>query len=165
MPLTNKTNLMNEDYGKNFKEHLLKQYELFVESSEKISLKRMSTNKFYLAVNTGIFAIAGYLTILTNPIIAILLSIMGIFLCLSWMNCLGSYRRLNTAKFKIIHQLEKNLPANIFKKEDEYLNNYYTLTNFEKFIPILFIILYAVMIVWFLPSMVSDLIKNINGGI
>jgi uncharacterized membrane protein len=164
MPLKNKINLMNENYGDGFKEHLLKQYEIFVESSEQISLKRMSTNKFYLAVNTGIFAIAGYLTILTNPLIAILLSILGIFLCLSWINSLSSYRRLNKAKFKIIHQLEEKLPANLFMKEDEYLNKYYTLTNLERFIPSLFIIFYGVIILWFSPQIITDLIKNINGG-
>jgi hypothetical protein len=164
MQLKNKIKLINENYKNKSNETILRQYELFAQSSEQISLKRMSTNKFYLGVSTTIFAIASYLTILKDSLIIVLLSSIGIFLCLSWINAIESYKKLNAAKFKIIHELETYLPANLFKKEDEYLNCYYNLTNLEKFIPVSFIFLYGIILVFFLPTLLIELIKNLIGG-
>jgi len=162
--LSMNVDLINKEYGNEFESHLLRQYELFVESSEKVSSKRMSVNKFYLGVNTGIFAIASYLAILKSPLTVILLSLVGTLICLSWINGLESYKRLNHAKFKIIHELENHLPAKIYSKEDEYLNKYYTLTNLEKFIPVVFIIFYALIVLYYLLPFSNWLIKIINGG-
>lgn len=156
--------LINENYKGNQKEHLLRQYELFVNSSEKISSKRMTSNNFYLGANTALFSVASYLSILSKSFVVLILSFIGIFLCLSWLSNLASYKRLNNAKFKVIHELEAHLPARVFTKEDEYLNNYYTLTKLEGIIPYLFIILYGVTILLFLPSLIIDLINNINLG-
>ena len=162
MQLKNKIDLINKNYKEKSNEHLLKQYDMFVQSSEQISLNRMSTNKFYLGVSTVIFAIASYLTILKNPLFVTLLSFVGMFLCLSWINSIKSYKRLNSAKFKIIHELEEHLPANLFKKEDEYLNYRYTLTNLEQFIPVLIIVLYGFIIIFSLPSSLEVIIKQLE---
>ena len=111
--------LINKNYKGNKEEHLLRQYELFVNGSEKISSKRMSANNYYLSANTALFAFAGYLSILSKSFVAIILSFCGILLCLSWISNLTSYKRLNHAKFKVIHELEEHLPARVFAKEDE----------------------------------------------
>jgi len=158
----NKRDLINENYSGNKEEHLLKQYEIFVHGSEKVSSNRMTTNNFYLGANTALFAIAGYLSILSKSFVAIILSCIGILLCLSWASNLASYKRLNSAKFRVIHSLEDYLPARVFTKEDEYLNSYYTLTKLEKYIPYLFIILYGVIIFLFLTPLMIDIINNLN---
>ena len=160
----NKQDLINKNYKGNKEEHLLKQYELFVNSSEKISSKRMTANNFYLSVNTALFAVAGYLSILSKSFVVIILSIIGILLCLSWIFNLTSYKRLNSAKFRVIHDLEEHLPARIFTKEDEYLNGHYTLTRLEKYIPYLFILLYGTIILLFLLPLITGLINNIDLG-
>ena len=95
----NKVDLINKNYKGNKEDHLMKQYEMFINSSENVSSKRMTSNNFYLVVNTALFAIAGYLSILSKPLVVIILSFIGIFLCLSWSLHLSSYKRLNTAKF------------------------------------------------------------------
>lgn len=158
----NKQDLINKDYKGNREEHLLRQYELFVNSSEKISSKRMTANNFYLGVNTTIFAVAGYLSILSKSLVVVILSFIGMLLCLSWISNLTSYKKLNNAKFKVIHDLEEHLPARTFTKEDEHLNSYYTLVNLEKYIPYLFMILYGTIILLFLPSLIANLINNLN---
>jgi len=160
----NKIELMNENYGGNKNESLLKQYEMLVNSSEKVSSKRMNSNNFYLGVNTTLFAVASYLSVLSRLWVVMIISFIGILLSLCWISSLTSYKKLNSAKFKIIHDLEEYLPARIFAKEDEYLNSYYTLTNLEKYIPYLFIILYSILIIIFLPYLVIDLINNIAFG-
>jgi len=160
----NKRDLINKDYKGNKEEHLLKQYELFVNSSENISSRRITSNNFYLGANTALFAIAGYLSILSKSFVAVILSIIGIFLCLSWVSNLASYKRLNSAKFRVIHELEEYLPARVFTKEDEYLKGYYTLTKLERYIPYMFIILYGIILIIFLPSLIIDLLNNIYLG-
>jgi len=160
----NKRDLINKNYKGNKEEHILKQYEIFVDSSEKVSSNRMTTNNFYLGANTALFAIAGYLSILSKSFVVIILSIIGILLCLSWASNLASYKRLNSAKFRVIHDLEEHLPARIFTKEDEYLNSYYTLTKLERYIPYLFIILYGIILILFLPSLIAYLINNVSLG-
>jgi len=155
--IRNKQELVNEKYKGNKEEHLLKQYEIFVKSSENISSKRMTSNNFYMGANTALFAIAGYLSILSKSYV-IILSLIGIFLCVSWISNLASYKRLNSAKFRVIHELEEHLPARVFTKEDEYLRGYYTLTKLEKYIPYLFIILYVIII------FIVGLINNLNFG-
>lgn len=160
----NKRDLINKDYKGNSEEHLLKQYELFVNSSEKVSSKRMTANNFYLGANTALFAVTGYLSILSKSFVVIMLSSIGILLCLSWISNLASYKRLNSAKFRVIHDLEEHLPARVFTKEDEYLNGHYTLTKLEKYIPYLFTILYGTIIILFLLPLIAGLINNINLG-
>lgn len=162
--IRNKQDLINRNYKGNKEEHLLKQYELFVNSSEKISSKRMAANNFYLGANTALFAVAGYLSILSKSFIVIMLSLIGIVLCLSWISNLASYKRLNSAKFRVIHELEEYLPARVFTKEDEYLKGDYTLTKLEKYIPYLFITFYMIVMVIFLPSLILNLINKINFG-
>lgn len=163
----NKRDLINKDYKGNKEEHILRQYELFVNSSEKVSSNRLTSNNFHLGANTALFAVAGYLSIISKPLMAVILSVIGIFLCLSWASNLSSYKRLNSTKFRVIHELEEHLPARVFTKEDEYLNGYYCFTKFEKYIPYLFIVLYAILLLIFLPSLIAGLINYINltGGI
>ena len=131
---------------KNDKNIILKQYEIFVKSSENISLKRMSTNKFYVGLNTILFVIASYTTILLNNFATIILSTIGILLCIVWISNISSYKKLNSAKFKVIHKLEEQLPEKPFTNEDLYLKGNYELTKIEKVIPLLFIVSYLLII-------------------
>lgn len=160
----NKRDLINKDYKGNKEEHILRQYELFVNGSEKVSSNRLTSNNFHLGANAALFAVAGYLSIISRPLMAVILSVIGILLCLSWASNLSSYKRLNSTKFRVIHELEEHLPARVFTKEDEYLNSYYCITNLEKYIPYLFIILYTLLIIIFLPSLIVGLINYINLG-
>jgi hypothetical protein len=68
-------------------EILLKQYEIFTKTADDITVRRLQTNKFYLAILLGLFTIAGFLhkngmtgTQSDQTIILILISIIGIAL-------------------------------------------------------------------------------------
>lgn len=166
-------NLIKKKYGKDFKNHLLEQYKLYVETSLDISSKRLETNKFYLALNSAVFGLTGYLTTLNNNLVIFLFSIIGILISIVWYLNIFSYKELNSAKFKVIHELEKHLPASLFKSEEEcYLNKYHNLTSIEKFVPAIFGILYFVIIAitlfsWFsntplIKINVLEIIRNIT---
>ncbi|MFH1311506.1 MAG: hypothetical protein ABIH65_03820 [Nanoarchaeota archaeon] len=142
--------LINKNYGTKFQDHLLKQYEIFVASAEENSTKRMQSNRFYLLLNTVLFSLSSYLSFISNKIVVTALSGIGIILCLSWMSNISSYKKLNSAKFKIINELEDYLPSKPFNKEDKYLNSHYTISNLEKLIPIIFIFSYAIIIIFVL---------------
>lgn len=140
-------NLINKKYGKKFNERLLEQYKIITASADKITDKRHNTNKFYLGINSFLFTAAAYLTTLDFTIVPLLISGIGIIISIVWHKNIESYRSLNSAKFKVIHEIEEYMPARIYQKEDEYLKrNYYKLTSVEKWIPFIFGILYVIII-------------------
>ena len=102
MPSMKNKSLINNNYKRNKENVLLKQYEIYVESSEKISLKRMSANTWYAGLNTALFAVAGFTSILSNKFTAIIMSALGIILCLAWMSNISAYKKLNS----VIHFLK-----------------------------------------------------------
>jgi len=146
--LPNKTSFIKEGYGPKFQDHLIEQYKIFVESSEQSSLKRMSSNKFYLAVTSVLGGIAGYLTYIDKIVLSFIFSAIGIFLCISWGRNISSYKRLNSAKFRVVHELEEYLPAKPFTKEHEHLKGYYEISDLEKYTPYLFIVLYSIILLF-----------------
>lgn len=134
--------LFNKSYKKE-NPVLLEQYKIISESADKITDKRQNTNNFYLAVNSFLFAISGYLATIKLMKITVLISLIGILISSIWFKNIKSFKNLNVAKFKVIHELEEHLPARIYKKEHEYLKSgYYNLTSIESFIPITFGVLY-----------------------
>lgn len=145
--MRNKINLINKSYNKKELPTLLEQYKLISESADKITDKRQSTNNFYLGVNSFILAVASYLAVSKVSAVSILISISGLLVSVVWLENINSFKQLNSAKFKVIHELEEYLPARIYQKEDEYLQKgYYKLTAVEKWIPVIFGILYIIII-------------------
>jgi hypothetical protein len=139
--------LVNKDYGEMLTTHLLEQYKLFVNASLDVTSKRLEANKFHLTLNSIVFGFASYLTTLDQNAVIVLLSFVGILSSIVWLKNLFAYKELNKAKFMVIHELEKHLPACLFKYEEAcYLKKYYGLTSTEKYYPIIFIILYLGLI-------------------
>jgi len=140
--------LFNKEYGDNFKKHLLEQYKLFVGTSLDVTSKRLESNKFHLTLNSVVFGFSSYMAVLNQHFVNILFSAIGILISFVWVKNILAYRELNRAKFEVIHKLEMRLPARLFKYEEEcYLDKYHGLTSLEKFYPIIFIILYSILIV------------------
>jgi hypothetical protein len=138
---------INKDYGKDFQKHLLEQYKLFVGTSLDVTTKRLESNKFHLALNSFIFGLTSYLTTMNQHVVIILLSIVGILISFVWRRNILAYKELNSAKFKVIHELETYLPACLFKCEEKhYLHKYHGLTSTEKLFPLIFVFLYLSVI-------------------
>ncbi len=41
----------------------------------------------------------------------------GALICLAWVALLASYRQINRAKFEVLKELERDLPASLFARE------------------------------------------------
>lgn len=50
----------SEQYGDKYIEHLLEQYKIYISSTEKISDRRQKANEFFLALNTALVTLLGF---------------------------------------------------------------------------------------------------------
>lgn len=150
-PLPKLVHQTEASYGESFKAHLFEQYRMYVASAEKISERRVTANNYLLTVNAflvtlyGLGAASRYRTHWT-----ILVPITGTLVSLTWYLIITSYRDLNTVKFNVIHELEQQLPAALYdyewkKAEQGRGKAYHPLSHLERWIPIIFIVLYVVL--------------------
>ena len=113
----------SDKYGDKYIEHLLEQYKIYINSSEKISDRRQKSNEFFLGLNSALVAALGFIATKTNGLeianLLILSSIAGITLCYLWYRTIYSYKCLNSGKFKVIHTIEKRLPLSLYDTEWE----------------------------------------------
>ncbi|MYD66425.1 MAG: hypothetical protein F4X26_10675 [Chloroflexi bacterium] len=135
---------------------LLDQYRLLVESSERVVARRQTANTFFLSINSALLIFAGVLLregdafALVGGAATAGLGLMGFFICFVWWRMVTSFRQLNTAKFQIIHLLERYLPAAVFEAEWSALGEghdpslYRPFTRLETRIPVALMALYGV---------------------
>ena len=136
---------------------LLEQYKIYVESANLTSSLRGQANTFFLTINTILVSfLVGILEFSIRATIyywTIFGCLAGVLLCVSWYFLLRSYRSLNSGRFAVIHELEKELPARIYAREWEIVvtkaspnkGKYIRQTYIEQIIPIAFAILYFVL--------------------
>ncbi len=144
-----------EEYGKagKYQDHLLEQYKLCIEMADRVSSRRSVANTLFLTVHTLIVSAIGFLYEkglaykLTWVVTFVLVALLA--LCYSWWRIVKSYRQLNTAKFKVIGEFEKHLPASPYWSaewkalgEGKDPKLYIPLTKIENWIPIIFALLY-----------------------
>jgi len=140
-----------DTYGDSFNAHLFEQYKLYVESANKISERRVSANNYLLTVNAFLVTLYGLLT--ASPYRGrwvILVPVAGFLVSLTWHRIITSYRDLNTVKFMVIHELEREMPAALYhyewqKAEEGKGKIYHPLTHLERWVPVVFIVLYVVL--------------------
>lgn len=129
--------------------HLLDQYKLYVEMADRISTRRQSANSYFLTVNSAILAFVGYVTSKDSSDYLWLLGIAGVTLSYLWYRLIRSYRDLNTAKFKVVHDIEKKLPISPYDAEWEAMGRgenadlYKPVTHIEIGVPWIFLFLHA----------------------
>jgi hypothetical protein len=152
----------SEFYGELHSAHVLELYKLYVDSADKVSSRRQSANSFYLTINTAVLAaVGGYLQLdpvsITYPVLFMGAGIVGIALCFLWRRSISSYRNLNNAKFKVIHEVEKLLPIRLFHAEWEAVGHgrdrrrYRPFTQVEIIIPWVFMLVHLAILVLFIP--------------
>jgi len=148
-----------EEYGPKYGEQLMEQYKLYVEMADRVSERRSTANTFFLTANTllvSIFgAIVGKDAALSSDSINIwflLFALSGLAFSLAWFFIVKSYRQLNSSKFKIIEEMEKNLPLAPYRAEwialgkGENPKLYRSLTDIEKFAPFTFSAIYIILL-------------------
>lgn len=126
-------------------------YKLAVEMADRISARRTQANAFFLTLQSALVALLGNASFDDRAI-----SAAGIILGVAWWLLLRSYRELNQAKFGVITQMEKHLPAEIFGEEWKTLKKdrvpgwrkrYAELGTIEKVIPSVCILGYVIVLV------------------
>ncbi len=126
---------------------------------EKVVSRRQTVHTFFLTANTFLMTCAGLLVtkdFVRSGISAVpvmMASVAGAMLSMVWMKLSRHYGLLNAGKFKIIHALERHLPAAPFSAEwvefDEGRNpsKYQSMATIEWVIPVIFLVIYSLMFV------------------
>ena len=104
------------------RETLFGQYRMFAETSEALVARRQGVNTFFLSVNSAIIAVVGLLlrdgeSADLESAMILGLGLVGVALCSVWRRLIKSFGQLNTAKFAVILEIEKRLPARMFAAE------------------------------------------------
>lgn len=145
----------------NYEDHYLEQYRMYLHIFNSTTDRRNKSNEFFLGLNTAIIGVLGYLEtkdfLPNSSVIFMFAPLVGIAICYCWYEIIMSYKMLSRAKFRVIHEIEEKLPLSLFKTEWELLGRgvdytkYRKISSIEKNIPIVFIILYAVILGVSLP--------------
>jgi len=141
----------NSEYGKHYQQHLMDQYQLYLEMTDRISQRRLKANTFFLSINSFLATVIGYLLGSKNPpITAVISFLIGAILTYLWFRIVNSYQQLNSGKFKVILEIEKLLPLSPYSAEWKILgegkckNLYTPFSNIEKWVPRLLMSLHII---------------------
>ena len=139
-----------EEYGGKYQDHLLEQYKLFVETSQHTSDKRQNANNYLLTLCSSLVTLfVTFLSTFGHHRWNVLIPVAGLFVCFIWWSLVNSYKDLNTAKFKVIHELEEQLPVALFDYEwhvcgkGKDRDKYIPLTHLERLVPWMFGLLFV----------------------
>ena len=142
-----------KEYGEKYPDHFLEQYKLYVEMADRVSQRREQSNRFYvtlLAAIASLLILAARLGVAEGvwPVVFLISGGFGVALSVVWHFNINSYRQLNRVKFDIIGELEKQLPSAPYADEWKLLRprggpaKYIQLTRVERFVPVLFGLLF-----------------------
>ena len=152
-----------EEYGQQFNDHLLEQYKLYVEMTDRGTTRRAHTNRFYVSLLSGLLAllsivvtkdgVAGIPTIVLSGI-----AVLGMLLCILWFFTIRDYRRLNGAKFQVINEMEQHLPSRPYDREWEIVKKekkgrkYVGLSKIEQYVSLLVAIPFLLLFLYSLTG-------------
>lgn len=106
----------------NFNTNLIEQYKLACTAADNVSARRENSNRYLITLNTAIVALYGFqATGGANPYLLIPLAIAGFTISVLSSTIIKSHRKINQAKFQVILEIEKRLPAGIYAWEWQLL--------------------------------------------
>lgn len=155
-------NHSQEEYGPQFKDHLLEQYKLFVESAQRVSEKRITTSNYLLTVCSTLLTLFGIASGLhIGGLWLLIIPMAGLLVSFTWYSLVVSYKNLNTAKFEVIHELENHLPAGLFRHEWYCCDHgrgkaYRPITHWERWIPVIFAAVYVSVAIWTVVESIAE---------
>lgn len=159
------TDLLSKDeekYGPEYRAHIFEQYKIYIEGIEKTSDRRQQANNYFITINAALISLIG-LSLFKEVIwIKVVLAIVGILISVIFWFLIRSYKQLNTGKFAVVREIEKLLPLQLYAYEwDEKLAKgsrkkvYYPFSHIESHIPVIFGIIYLVLIIFLILSRTS----------
>lgn len=144
---------VNYGEAKQYYDHVLEQYKIYVATAESVSARRGLSNTFFLTLHT--LVVTAIATLYENSFrlqpkwIVIMPMIALLTLCWTWWRLNKSYKQLNSAKYKVIDEFERHLPSKPFVSaewktlgEGKDPTLYQELTDVENWVPAIFAILY-----------------------
>lgn len=135
------------NHDSNKSEIILCQWRTCVEMANSVSQRRDSMNNIFITLNLAILATIS----MVWDIKSIFLLVSGIVFCCVWLSFINNYKLLNCEKFKVIQDLEIQLPAQPLREEWEKLQKikkYKDGTFLEKTLPRTFIFIYTLVILF-----------------
>ncbi len=137
----------------NNNELLIEQYKVMLSTSESLIERRQKLTTTYLSIFSALLPVICTMLSFSSFYLylgATLISIIFIILCFSWRSTIISYGKSNRAKFAILEEIESKLPATMFSSEwlalKKITTKYKSFTNRETIIPILFVVIYTVLL-------------------
>ncbi|MBX3694790.1 MAG: hypothetical protein KF790_06425 [Steroidobacteraceae bacterium] len=136
-----------EAYGGDYTDHALRQYQLYVEMTDRVSNRRMLANSFFVGMNTavvGALAFALKAGLIVSRTLVVAPASAAILMCIAWWMMVLSYRQLNAGKFRVILAMEQRLPLAPYTAEWQALDasrsrrEYLQTTRIELLVPWLF---------------------------
>lgn len=138
---TNLSSVSPEQYlNPDYRAHVLDIYKAYLASAQANSDRRMAANTFFLSVHTLLIGGAGLSLDASEQLFALLISLLGLMLAWIWRRLVKSYRQLNHAKFKVVHEIERLLPIATYDAEWKALgegkdpNIYHPYTHLEPYV-------------------------------
>lgn len=135
---------------------LMEQYKLYVELADRVSQRRGVANSFFLLINSTAVVILGSLGVSLEKVSSWLLvfpTVILVCICGVWFYMVRSYSQLNSGKWKVVGVMEERLPASPWWRAEwqalgagKDRSLYWPLTHLEKWVPLVFILLYAGML-------------------
>ena len=139
------------------KQELLEIYKLHAELADSVSKQRAVTNRFYVLIFSGLAVLFSAFLQRKNGVplgwFMVGFGAFGMLLASAWFIVIRSYCQLNSGKFQVLLALEEKLAYPFFKREWELLGegkdskSYRKLTGVEAYVPVIFGICFAVLLV------------------
>ena len=138
-------------------------YKLHAELADRVSQRRLGTNRIYGGLLVGVMLFLGTLLKVGgntshDGIIFCAIGLVGVLLAVSWDRVIRSYEQLNTGKFEALRELEGKLDYRFFEREWHFLGHaedtdqgdeagkYLRLSRVERSVPWLFFGLYVAVL-------------------
>ncbi len=147
--------ISEKDFGEKYQDFLFEQYKLFLHMTDNLNHRRSLANSFFLSVNTGLLSALGLManlgidSLTASGLWIVLGAIGGGLFSYTWIRTVKSYSQLSYGKWTIIQEIERHLPLSLYEVEWKILGEgkvpekYKPLTDVEKIVPFVFIILYG----------------------
>lgn len=128
------------------KQDVLAIWQTCVEMANGVSQRRDTMNNLFVTLNIAVIAAISWMW----DVKTVFLCVAGLVICVVWLLYINNFKRLNTAKFRVIYDLEERLGVTPFKDEWDILKKtkrYLEGTKLERILPIAFALGYAIVLV------------------
>ena len=140
-------------------DRLLEIYKLHAELADRVSQRREGANRLYVSLHVGLVVFLAALMRFgfgdtPERLVVGAVGGVGVLLSISWFAIIRSYRQLNSEKFRVLHDLEKQLPFQFFvlewdpQRKGRKSNRYWKLTQVEVTLPVIFCGMFLALIVY-----------------